>query len=332
MIAPVDVQTISNSLSSPVQSMSGAAPQVHVTRPKWVNFAVGGLGGIGATFIVQPFDLVKTRMQLSGEGGAQALYKNSWHAVVTVAKTEGVLRLYNGLSAALLRQATYTTSRLGVYTSLLDSLAPADGSPVPYVQKAGAGMIAGAIGALIGTPADVALVRMTADGRLPIDKRRNYKNAFEALYRIVSKEGPLTLFRGTTPTVVRAMILNTAQLSTYSQAKQILKSNCGLSDGLPVQIVSSFISGFVATVVSIPADLMKTRLQSMDTINGRPQYTGLIDVFVKTIKSEGVLSLWKGFTPYFLRLGQQTVFTFLFVEQLNLLYSRYTGTPLVSNL
>lgn len=45
------------------------------------------------------------------------------------------------------------------------------------------GMIAGGIGAFIGTPAEVALIRMTADGRLPPEKKRNYKNVFNALAR-----------------------------------------------------------------------------------------------------------------------------------------------------
>lgn len=48
------------------------------------------------------------------------------------------------------------------------------------------GVAAGAIGAFVGTPAEVALVRMTADGRLPVDQRRNYKNVADALLRYVS--------------------------------------------------------------------------------------------------------------------------------------------------
>lgn len=40
-----------------------------------------------------------------------------------------------------------------------------------------------------GTPAEVALIRMTADGRLPLNERRNYKNVFDALFRIYREEG-----------------------------------------------------------------------------------------------------------------------------------------------
>lgn len=69
------------------------------------------------------------------------------------------------LSAGLLRQATYTTTRLGIYSVLLERLGGADGTPPPFLAKAAIGMTAGAAGAFVGTPAEVALIRMTADGR-----------------------------------------------------------------------------------------------------------------------------------------------------------------------
>ena len=54
--------------------------------------------GCGAACVVQPMDLVKNRMQVSGEGGAARLYNNSIHCASTIIKNEGVLGLYNGLS------------------------------------------------------------------------------------------------------------------------------------------------------------------------------------------------------------------------------------------
>lgn len=51
------------------------------------------------------------------------------------------------------------------------------------------------INSISGTPAEVALIRMTGDGRLPAEQRRNYKNAFEAIGRIGKEEGIATLWR-----------------------------------------------------------------------------------------------------------------------------------------
>lgn len=77
---------------------------------------------MAATLFVQPLDLLKIRMQLSGEGGKARDHKSSIHAINSIVKKEGVIRLYSGISANLFRQATYTTFRMGIYQVMLDYL------------------------------------------------------------------------------------------------------------------------------------------------------------------------------------------------------------------
>ena len=85
-------------------------------------------------------------------------------------------------------------------------------------------MTAGGLGACIGNPAEVALVRMSADLRLPVAERRNYSNGVNAISRIAREEGVAALWRGVVPTVQRAMILNAAQLGTFAQAKDSIRT------------------------------------------------------------------------------------------------------------
>lgn len=61
------------------------------------------------TTIVHPLDLVKVRMQVYPSA------KNTTEMAKRILRCEGIPALYAGLSAGLLRQATYTTTRLGVY-------------------------------------------------------------------------------------------------------------------------------------------------------------------------------------------------------------------------
>jgi len=48
-----------------------------------------------------------------------------------------------------------------------------------------------------------------------------------------------------------------------------------------------------------------------------------MDVLKGILRNEGVLSLWKGFLPYYSRLGPHTVLTFIFLEQMSKSYSAY---------
>ncbi|XP_064357191.1 mitochondrial 2-oxoglutarate/malate carrier protein [Dromaius novaehollandiae] len=293
------------------------------TSPKSVKFLFGGLAGMGATVFVQPLDLVKNRMQLSGEGAKRREYRTSLHAVASILRREGLRGIYTGLSAGLLRQATYTTTRLGIYTVLLERRTGAAGAPPPFAVKALLGMAAGAAGAFVGTPAEVALIRMTADGRLPPAERRGYRNVFDALLRITREEGVPTLWRGCVPTMARAVVVNAAQLASYSQSKQFLLDSGYFGDDVLCHFCASMISGLVTTAASMPVDIAKTRIQNMRMIDGKPEYRNGLDVLVKVVRYEGFFSLWKGFTPYYARLGPHTVLTFVFLEQMNKFYRRF---------
>ena len=141
------------------------------------------------------------------------------------------------------------------------------------------------MGALVGTPAEVSLIRMTSDGRLPAAERRGYKNVFDALIRISREEGLLTLWRGCVPTIGRAMVVNAAQLASYSQAKQVLLGSGYFKDNIGCHFAASMISGLITTAASLPVDIAKTRIQNMKTVDGKPQYTGASVRFPQPIHS-----------------------------------------------
>lgn len=289
------------------------------TRPKKdvptaLRFVFGTASAITATFFTHPIDVVKYRMQLASAGAPQSTVG----AARALVASDGVGGLYKGLTASMMRQASYGTTRLGLYTSLLERFTLEDGTPPPLLQKLGISMTAGAVGAVVGNPFDLALVRMAADSSLPEAARRNYSNVFDAVGRIVRTEGVPALWIGCGPTVSRCVILNMAQLTTYSQAKEELLKTSMFQDNIWCHLVSSMISGFVATAASTPFDVAKTRVQNQVT----QEYSGMLDCLSKTAKNEGVLSLWKGFTPAYLRLAPQTVLIFVFLEQFNKIYQR----------
>lgn len=214
---------------------------------------------MGATCVVQPLDLIKTRLQISGQGGSAKEYTGTLDAISKIIKREGFTSLYKGLSAALLRQATYTTTRLGTYTFLNDTYKTKAGKPANLFVSMGCGVCAGVAGSFVGNPAEISLIRMTADGRLPLAERRNYTSVVNALVRIVKEEGLLTLWRGCVPTMGRAAVVNAAQLSSYSQAKQMLVASGYFKEGISMHFTASMISGMITTIASMPVDIAKTR-------------------------------------------------------------------------
>ncbi|KAM0008116.1 putative mitochondrial carrier domain superfamily [Helianthus debilis subsp. tardiflorus] len=110
--------------------------------------------------------------------------------------------------------------------------------------------------------ADLALIRMQADATLPAAQRRNYTNAFQALYRITANEGVLALWKGAGPTVVRAIALNMGMLASYDQSVEFFKDNLGFGEAATILGASS-VSSFFAAACSLPFDYVKTQIQKM---------------------------------------------------------------------
>ena len=160
-----------------------------------------------------------------------------------------------------MRQAIYTTTRLGIYFSLSDYLKYTvnGGANMTSWQRVYSSLLAGGIGATFGTPADLVLIRMQSDSTLPPERRRNYKNFFDALRKIVSEEGVLSCWKGATPTVVRAMSLNLGMLVSYDESKERLGKYLNNRPNT-VWALSSFISGGIAAAMSLPFDNVKTKL------------------------------------------------------------------------
>jgi len=92
-------------------------------------------------------------------------------------------------------------------------------------------------------------------------------------------------------------------------------------DNIYVHFCASMVAGLVAAAVTSPVDVVKTRVMNQPVIGGRPTlYLSTVDCVRKTVKAEGLLSLYKGFVPNWIRIGPHTIITFLVYEQLRLLF------------
>jgi len=296
-----------------------------VKLPNWTKFFIAGAAGATGWFPVHPFDVLKVRCQIN----EQAAKSRSITVFKNIIKEEGFKGLYGGLSAALTRQCTYTTLRLGLYDVLREKIAPGahDSKHLPLWKKMICGLGSGGIAASVCCPVEVSLVRMQADGSQPIEARRGYKHVFDAFYRIATEEGVGTLYRGVGPTVARGMVVSMSQLATYDHAKHLLSSNFPVmlaEEKVQCHLSASLISGFIYCAASLPLDICKTRMQNQrPDVNGALPYRSIAQALVKIPANEGILALWKGFGPYFCRGGGHTIGMFVFVEQYRKMFKDY---------
>jgi solute carrier family 25 oxoglutarate transporter 11 len=267
-------------------------------------FVIGGFSGCCGASACYPFDFTKTLLQIKSEERGKAGLKgrvSPFPILKEIYKTSGVRGFYRGLDSSIVRQLLFGTTRIGIYKTMFEKVRETEGTVSP-AKKVGIALISGFIGAVVGNPADVALVRMQADPALPLVERRNYRNVFDALSRIVREEGFRNLWKGSMPTLVRGTIINLCMLAPYDEIRERINSATNTVDTMSTRLIASSGAGFLVYAFSLPFDNVKTKMQKMrPDAHGKMPYSGITDCFVKSIRREGVKKLWVGSVSYYLR-------------------------------
>ncbi|RMZ71218.1 Mitochondrial oxaloacetate transport [Pyrenophora seminiperda CCB06] len=283
------------------------------------SFIAGGIAACGAVTVTHGFETVKIRLQLQGELKAKTdaprLYKGVFHGVKVILKNEGPKGLLRGLSCAYIYQMTLNGCRLGFYEPIRKTLTKVAYTD-PSVQSFGINLFSGAssgvLGAACGSPFFLVKTRLQSYSPfLPVGTQHNYRNAVDGMRQIYTHEGTKGLYRGVGPAMIRTGFGSSVQLPTYFFAKRRLINHLGMQEGMPLHIASSTASGFVVCCVMHPPDTIMSRMYNQ-TGN---LYTSAYDCLSRTVKTEGILALYKGYFAHLARILPHTILTLTLAEQ-----------------
>ncbi|KAH7133951.1 mitochondrial carrier domain-containing protein [Dactylonectria macrodidyma] len=272
-------------------------------------FWFGGSASSMAACLTHPLDLIKVRLQTH----TRATSAGMTSTIINILKTDGLLSFYNGISASLARQLTYSTVRFGLYEEMKQRAGPNSNFPLLVAMAATSGFLGG----MGGNYADVLNIRMQQDAALPVYERRNYKNVVDGVVRMTREEGLGSWFRGWLPNCSRAAVTTAGQLASYDATKRLLMQHTPMGDTLSTQLLASLLAGLVAATATNPVDVIKTK--AMLSTNNQD----IRDIIRDLSRTEGHGWIFKGWVPSFLRLGPYTICTFLFLEMHRKTYRRF---------
>lgn len=292
-------------------------------------FVCGGTAATLASVVIHPIDLAKVRMQLYGQLNPGKPIPSFPNVIQTIVKQQGVLAVYKGVDAAIGRQMVYGTARIGLHRKFSDKLVEwNDGKPISFLHKTLSGMLSGSIAVCIGTPFDIALVRLQSDGMAEPQDRRNYKNVFDALIRTTNEEGIGALYKGLVPNILRGMSMNVGMLACYDQAKEVVAGLLGDpmvgGPSISTQLGASAVAGFTAALFSLPFDVIKSRLMAMkpDPMTGLMPYKGVVDCTVTIAQKEGLKGFFAGFSAYYGRCAPHAMIILMSIESITAFYKK----------
>lgn len=312
---------------------SANAPEV----APWVHFVAGGIAGMSGSIFTSPLDVIKTRMQsdvyrtyLKTPKTGNVINKGYLHIKDTfsiiqdIYKVEGPTALFRGLGPNLAgvvpaRATNFFTYRMAkhIWSPLFNDLN--QNSPQTHLMS---GLTAGFATATVTNPIWLIKTRMQLDKSVAHLGRRQYRNSFDCLFQTVRTEGFRALYKGlsasflgSVETATQWMLYERIKsiISKRQQMKQLRSQKITNLDKFLNWFATSGAAGFakfVASLVSYPHEVVRTRLRQAPLENGRVKYTGLINCFRKIIAEEGLASLYGGLTPHLIRTVPNNIIMF----------------------
>ncbi|PAV86153.1 hypothetical protein WR25_24454 [Diploscapter pachys] len=265
-----------------------------------------------AETVTYPLDITKTRLQIARNKFTKG---GMLRVTYDIVRREGPLMLWTGVGPAITRHYIYTGIRIGMYEWLRDLVHDKKDGVFPVYKAMMAGAVSGLVAQFAASPTDLVKVQMQMEGLRKLQGQTlRYTGAIGCFLSLYRTQGFFGLWIGWVPNCQRAALLNMADIATYDFVKHKLILNLDLQDNWLTHAMASCCAGFAAAVVSLPSDVVKTRMMDqirheLDAKMDKKQkttvdrYSGVIDCFVKIIKNEGFFSLYKGFLPSYIRMA-----------------------------
>lgn len=253
-----------------------------------IDFLGGASAGITQVLVGQPFDIVKTRLQVSGgsaiqickdivkDGGPKAFYK-------------GTLSPLIGMSFCIALQFTgFNFAKRLIARSKYDS----DVSRLNTIDLMIAGFISGLWYTWIMSPMELFRIKMQ------VKTGPKYASSIDAGVRIFKEQGIRGAYFGYLATTIRETFGSMIYFGVYETCMglQLPKYNNNRKE-VPIWKVMIFggLSGYLLWTIVFPADIIKSRQQGSDFTNS--PYRSFLKTGAQILNERGLMGMYSGIIP-----------------------------------
>lgn len=245
---------IQKSFSALLQAQDvGDRVETLVLHPGIKAFLCGSISGTCSAVLFQPLDVLKTRLQTLQPSAQGSRHAGMLTVLLKVVRTESLFGLWKGMTPSIVR----CVPGIGIYFGTLYSSEQyfLHGHPPTALESVMLGAGSRSVAGVCMSPFTVVKTRYESG-------RYGYKGICAALRSIYRNEGHRGLFSGLTATLLRDAPFSGIYLMFYNQTKTTLFHD-ELDTTLPpvVNFSCGIIAGILASLVTQPADVIKTHMQ-----------------------------------------------------------------------
>ena len=188
--------------------------------PMYSRIAAGALAGAGASYLANPTDVVKVRLQADNRSKGKVVprYTGMAHAFAQIGRVEGLAAFWAGWLPNVQRAAVVNGSGMAAYDASRHAaqalLGESGSSELSLKARFLAALVGGVVTSLVGCPFDVLKTRLmnqgpdsggrsVRDNIRPHMPPRRYDGLVSCLTSTVRVEGVLALWKGLLPVYCR---------------------------------------------------------------------------------------------------------------------------------
>lgn len=264
----------------------------------------GFLTGGTQAALTYPTEYVKTQLQLQSKlnpefNGITDCFKK------TVAR-HGIGGLYVGAPVRIIGAGFQQMFRWGAYTNLAGIARNEKTGKLSPLMVTLCGLGAGICEAVCAvTPVETLKTRVTDDQRRGTG---NYKGTGDALVKIFKNEGPLGLYRGAFPTILKQGTNQAVRMPLQVQIMAIMTFGDETKKQNPLlNGAAGFLAGCGSVLLTQPQDCVKSRMQGEVA---KELYAGTLDCAMKMVRTEGPTSFFAGAIPRMVQVGMANGISF----------------------
>ncbi|KAF9235001.1 mitochondrial carrier domain-containing protein [Melanogaster broomeanus] len=172
-----------------------------------------GAGMVEAVIAVTPSETIKTKL-IDDAKRPNPQYRGLVHGTMSIIRQEGFLGIYRGLFPVMMRQGANSAVRFTTYSTLKQFR-----QQLPTGITFAIGAIAGLVTVYTTQPLDVIKTRMQS-----LSARQQYRNSFHCGYRILTEEGLLRFWTGTTPRLARLIMSGGIVFTVYENVMKLIET------------------------------------------------------------------------------------------------------------
>nr|ADV91211.1 mitochondrial tricarboxylate transporter-like protein 3 [Karlodinium veneficum] len=264
----------------------------------------GFLTGGTQAAVTYPTEFVKTQLQLQSKSNPE--FNGIIDCFKKTISRHGVGGVYVGAPVRIIGAGFQQMCRWGSYTNLAGIARDKETGKLSAAMTTLCGLGAGITEAVFAvTPVETLKTRVTDDQRRGTG---NYKGTADALTKILKSEGPIGLYRGALPTILKQGTNQAVRMPVQVQLVSIICMGDELKKQNPaINGAGGFLAGCISVLLTQPQDCVKSRMQSEAA---KELYSGTVDCALKMLRAEGAGAFFAGAVPRCVQVGMANGISF----------------------